>query len=175
MKNYLLPALILLTAAAGCSVKVDVADENTTTAEAPPSITAEKSRTAVEVGFLVDREPEATASERSKTVQPEPEPAPQPPTPDPPSRETEDLKSESDRRSVTVVQNVINIQHVDIERHHDTHYHFYEPRKSSRESAKVRVEVVQKPARDERCSRLLREYEEKAAEWKQMMERGGQK
>ena len=173
MKNYLLPALILLTAAAGCSVKVDVADENTTTAEAPPSITAEKSRTAVEVGFLVDREPEATASERSKTVQPEPEPAPQPPTPDPPSRETEDLKSESDRRSVVVVQNVINIKHLDIERHR--HIHFYEPPKSRKKPVKVRVEVQKKPARDERCERLRREYEERTAEWEQMMRQNGRK
>ena len=62
---------ILLAATGGCSVKVDVADSSTT--QAPPSTITEKSRTAVEVGFLVDQK-----------SQPAHEPAPPPPTPDPP-------------------------------------------------------------------------------------------
>lgn len=163
MKNQpliLLVALALLAAACGCSLKVDLADENTT----------EKSRVAVEVGFLVDRESEPepappTASEESKTVEPAREPASPPATPEPLSRGAEDVKP-ADRRSVFVVKNVINIQHLDVHRHH---YHFYEPPRS-RESAKVRVEVGQKSKRSELCEKLMREHLKTVAEWEAMFQ-----
>ena len=159
--------LVALAAAVGCSVKVDVSD----------SSAAEKSRTAVALGFLVDQKsepapapPVATSSEKLETFQPMSNPTPPPPTPDPPLW-GRGVKSGPDQKSVTVVKNVINIKHLDIERHR--HIHFYEPPKSRKKPVKVRVEVVQKHERDERCERLRREYEEKTAEWKQMMERGG--
>jgi hypothetical protein len=108
MKNQPLALLLALAATSGCSVKVDVADESTTTAEAPPSTITEKSRTAVQVGLLVDQEsapapapPVATASEKPKTVKRAQEPAPPTATPKPPSRGAEDVKpAKSDRRSV---------------------------------------------------------------------------
>lgn len=164
-----LPLILIALAAAftGCSVKVDVSDEST----------AEKSRTAVEVGLLVDQKSEPAPAppatvEKSKTVQPAHESAPPPPTPDPPFRGAEDwASSESARVSVVVVENVINIKHLDIDRHHDTHYHFYEPRKS-RKKVDVRIEVVREPERSERCERLLRDHQRKVAEWEKMM-RGG--
>lgn len=98
---------------------------------------------------------------------------PRSPTPDPSSRGAEDLVPvEPVRNSVVVVQNVINIYDFDIERPHDTHSHFYEPRKS-RESVEVRVEVDQKPARDERCERLMREHLKRVERWRRCLSRVG--
>ena len=167
MKNpplALLLATILATALTGCSVRVDVSDQNSD----------EESRTAVEVDLFTNNPrpaPPVATSEKPKTVQPDRETASPPATPEPQPRWVEELRSsDSDRGSVTVVENVINIQHLNIERHHDTHYHFYEPQKS-RESVKVRIEVDQESERDERCERLRREYEEKVAEWEKLFQR----
>ena len=170
MKNYLLLALLALAAAVGggCSVRVDVADENT----------AEKSRVAVEVGFLVDQKSEPApappvALEKSETVEDdvlvdrgsevEEKPA---------SRESQDvLPARSAGKSV--VRNVVNIYNLDMHRHNDVHYHYETPRKSREKSVKVRVEVVQKPARDERCEKLMLEHQRRIAKWEQMMRADG--
>jgi hypothetical protein len=173
MKIQPLTLLLALTAAfTGCSVKVDLADENTTTAEAPPSTITEKSRTAVSLGFLVDQKSEPTpapsvASEESKTIEQAREPAAQPATTEPPSRGAEDLVPVKPvQNSIVVVTNVVNYD-IDIHRHHDTHYHLHEAR-LRKKPVKVRIEVDQKPARDERCARLLREHLERVAEWEAM-------
>ncbi len=88
MKNQpLVPLLLIALAAAftGCSVRVDLADENTTTAEAPPSTITEKNRTAFSLGFLVDQEsqpepvPPVAMSKRSRAIEPVHEPASPPP------------------------------------------------------------------------------------------------
>ena len=165
-------AALLAAALTGCSLKVDIADENTTTAEAPPSVTSEKSRTAVQVAFLVDQKSEPVAMpEKSKTVHPADEPAPPLPTPEPQSRGAEDLESsESDRVSVVVVENVLNYD-IDIHRHHDIHYHS-EPPKGRGKPAKIRVEIAQKPQGDERCERLMEEHIKRTAMWEARM-RGG--
>lgn len=128
MKNQplalLLVALAAATAACGCSVRVDLADESTTTAEAPPSTITEKSRTAVSLALFTDNQSQSApvASEKSKTVQSAREPAFPPATPEPPSRWVQDPKSsQSDRKSVTLITNFVNVVEKDVHRH--THYH----------------------------------------------------
>ena len=127
----------------------------------------------VKLGLLVDQKSEpATApptatSEESKTVEPAQETASPRPTPEPQSHEAEDVESfESDRTSVVVVQNVVSYD-IDIHRHHDIHYHS-EPRKGRGTPAKIRIEVDQKPERDERCEGLMREHLKRVAGWETM-------
>ena len=149
-----------LTAIVGCSVKVDVSDQNTD----------EKSRTAVEVGLFAGNQSELPPAppatpEKSETFQPAHEPAPPPPTFEPPSRGSEDsVPVKPARNSIVVVKNVVNVYDFDVQRHHETHYHYELPQRS-RESVKVRIEVVRKSERDERCEKLLREHLERVAEW----------
>ena len=109
------------------------------------------------------REPPA-ASEKSKTVERAHEPDSEPPPHESPSHGAEDLESsESDRVSVVVVENVVNVVEKDVHRH--THYHIESPRKPSRKTATVRIEVYQKPQRSERCERLMREHLERVRAW----------
>jgi hypothetical protein len=121
MRNPPLALFLLIAAACGCSVRVELADESTTTAEAPPSITTEKSRTAVEVGVFTDNQSEPApappvTSEKSKTFQPAREPALPPSTHEPPARGADDLVPvKPAQNSVVVVTNVVNIKHLDRE------------------------------------------------------------
>ena len=62
-----------------------------------------------------------------------------------------------------MVKNVVNVVEKDVHRH--THYHIESPRKPRKKTTKVRVEIAEKPERDERCERLLREHLKRVAEW----------
>jgi hypothetical protein len=155
----LLSALVLLAVApgGGCSAKVEVSDENTT----------EKSRVAVAVGILAGHESEpippapATTSEKGKVAQesrPTPEPAP---------REVGGVSAE---KSVKVIRNVVNVYEGDLHLHEHVHVHG-SPRKPRKKAVEVWVEVIQKPKRDERCEKLMREHLERVAEWEALFQR----
>ena len=146
----LAPILALLAATGGCSARVEVSDEST----------AEKSRVAVEVGVLADRQSESipdqpTATSEKGAVAQESRPAPEPVP-----RETGDVSAE---KSLKVVRNVVTIHEGDLHLHE--HLHVHESPRKHRESVKIRVGGGQKPKRGERCERLLREHLERAAEW----------
>ena len=73
--------------------------------------------------------------------------------------------TESDRVSVTVIQNVVSVT----EKHHHTHFHS-EPGRSRGKPVKVRIEIDQRPERSEWCERLRREHLKKVAEWEALFQ-----
>ena len=155
----LVPIIALLAATAGCSARVEVSGESTT----------EKSRVAVEVGVLADRESKpipaapAITPEKGKVAQesrPAPEPAP---------REAGGMSAE---KSMKVVRNVVNVYEGDLHLHEHLHVHGA-PRKSRKKAVNVRIEVGQKPQRDEKCEKLLKEHLSRLSKWEAMFQQGG--
>ena len=158
MKNQpltLFPAL-LLAATGGCSARVEVSDVSTT----------EKSRVAVEVGVLADRESEPAPAaptaipEKGKVAQ-ESRLAPEPMS-----------RKEEQSKPVKVVRNVVTIHEGDLHLHEHLHVHGSARRRRER-AVKVRVEVVQQRQPNERCERLIKEHLSRLSKWEAMFQRGG--
>ena len=154
----LVPIIALLSIAAGCSARVEI---ETTATDTDPRGTVEK--TAIGIDLFTDRESDPKAepvtSEKSNVAQ-ESRPAPEPA-----SRKAEGVSAE---KSVKVVRNVVNVYEGDLHLHEHLHVH-EAPRKSRGKAVEVRIEVGQKPQRDERCSRLLREHLETVRKWEAML------
>ena len=154
--HLLLPLLV----AAGCSSQFELSTEARSPSETTEHI--EKFETKVGVAVLTDEE------------DPEPAPVPGASVPEQPP-----APPEADNKQVEIsgVANIATVVHGDLHLHEHYHEHVHieekpakkKPDRIEEKPQTVKVEI-QRPKRDPRCERLLREHQERVRQWKAELE-----